>query len=78
MSDPIEILIKKFENHQTFLAVIPNIPKDQIINFSDTDLRDIFKESTTLNNKKGGTFGNIRIKCLNKWSDTCTLPLNNI
>ena len=78
MSVPIEILVKMFENHWTFQPIKPNISTDEKFNFSNTDLWDIFKESTTLNNKKNVTLEKTRKKYLKEWSDTCPPPLNNI
>ena len=46
--------------------------------FSNTEVRDTFKETTALSNKKKCTFGNIPTKCLKEASDICTRPLNDI
>ena len=41
-------------------------------------MSDILKETTALNNKKNGTFGNISTKVLKEVSDICELALNKI
>ena len=41
-------------------------------------MSDILKETTALNNKKNGTFGNISTKVLKEVSDICGLALNKI
>ena len=45
---------------------------------SNTEVRDILKENTTLNNKKNGTFGNIPTKPLKELCDICVPALNEI
>ena len=46
--------------------------------FSNTEVRDILKETTTLNNKKNGTFGNIPTILLKEVADICAPELNDI
>ena len=46
--------------------------------FSNTEVSDILKETTALNNKKNGTFGNIPTKLLKEVSDICAPALNDI
>ena len=40
--------------------------------------RRVLNETTALNNKKIGRFGNIQTNCLKEVSDISTSPLNNI
>ena len=47
LSNPVELAIRKFENHPGVQAIKHNI-----------DVSDILKETAVLNNKKNGTFGN--------------------
>ena len=71
LRDPLEIAIRKFENYPGVQAVKQNISVNQDFYFSNTEVRDILKETTALNNKKNGTFGNIPIKILKKVSFIC-------
>ena len=59
LSDPVEIAIRKFENHQSVQTINQNISVSQNFYFSNTEFSDTLKETTALNNKKNGTFGNI-------------------
>ena len=78
LSDPVEIAIRKFENHPTIKAIKQNILVNQDFYFSNTEVRDILKETTSLSNKKNGTFGNIPTKLLKEVSDICGPALNDI
>ena len=46
--------------------------------FSNTEVKDILKETTALNNKNDGTFGNIPATLLKEVSDICATALNDI
>ena len=59
-------------------AIKQNISAIQDFYFSDTEVRDILKETTALSNKKNGAFGNIPAKLLKKVSDICASALNII
>ena len=76
--DPVEIAVRKFENHPRAEAIKQNISVNQDLYFSDTKVRDILKETTALNNKKNGTIGNIPTKLLKEVSDICAPELNDI
>ena len=78
LSDPAEIAIRKFGNHLSVQAIRQNISVNQDFYFSNTEVRDILKEITALNNKKNDTFGNIPRKRLKEMSDICVPPLNDI
>ena len=78
LSDPVEIAIRKFENHPSVQAIKQNISVNQDFYFSNTEVSDIFKETKALNNKKNGTFGNIPTKLLKEVSDICAPALNDI
>ena len=56
---PVENNIRKFENYRSVQAIEPNISVNLDFHFSNTEVRDILKERTTLNNKKNDTFDNI-------------------
>ena len=60
LSNPVDIAIRKFENHPSVQAIKQNISVNKDFYFSNTEVSDILKETTTLNNKKNGFFGNIQ------------------
>ena len=74
----VEIVIKKFENQPSVQAFKQNISVNKDFYFSITDVSDILKETTALNNKKNGTFGNNPTKLLKEVSDICSPALNDI
>ena len=77
LSNPVDIAIRKFENHPSVQAIKQNISVNKDFYFSNTEVSDILKETTALNNKKNGTFGNIPTKLLKEVSDICAPALNN-
>ena len=64
LSDPVEIVIRKFENHPSVQAIKQNTSVKQNFYFPNNEVRDILKETKALNNKKNGDFGNILAKRL--------------
>ena len=48
LSDPVEIAIRKFENHPSVQAIKQNISVKQDFYFSNTEVSDILKETTAL------------------------------
>ena len=64
LSDPVDITVRKFENLPSVQAIKQNISVKRDFYFSNTEVSDILKETTPLNNKKNGTFGNIPTKRL--------------
>ena len=78
LSDHVEIAIRKFENHPSVQAIKQNVSVSQDFYFSNTEVRDVLKETTILKNKRNGTFGNIPVKRLKEVSNICALPLNDI
>ena len=52
LSNPVDIAIRKFENHPSVQAIKQNISVNKDFHFSNTEVSDILKETTTLNNKK--------------------------
>ena len=78
LSNPVEIAIRKFENHPMVQAIKQNISVNKDFYFSNTEVSDILKETTALNNKKNGTFGNIPTKLLKEVSDIYAPALNDI
>ena len=77
-SDPVEIVIRKFENHPSVQAIKQNISVNQNFYFCNTQVSDILKQTTALNNNKNSTFGEIPTKSLKGVPNICTTPLNNI
>ena len=78
LSNPVEIAIREFEKHPSVQAIKQTISVNQDFYFSDTEVRDILKETTTLNNKNNGTFCNIPTKLLKQVSDICVPALIDI
>ena len=60
LEDPIEMAIKKFENHPSVLSIKETISINELFQFSDK----ILSEVNNLDNKKVGSFENIPIKIL--------------
>ena len=59
-------------------AIKQNILVNQDFYFCITEVSDILKETTAINNKRNGTFGNIPTKILKEVSDICAPALNDI
>ena len=78
LSNPVDIAIRKFENHASVQAIKQNICVNKDFHFPNSEVSDILKETTALNNKKNGTFGNIPTKLLKEVSDICAPALNDI
>ena len=77
--DPIDVIIKKYENHPSVLAIKKKvkIPK-QKFSFLRTNFSDIEEEIKSLNVKKSSTFKNIPVKYLKLTYDICSPKLNTI
>ena len=68
LSNSIEIAIRKSENHPSVQAIKQSILINQDFYFSDTEVSDILKETTVLNDKNNGTLkevSDIRAPALN-------------
>ena len=74
LSDPVENAIRKFENHPSVQAIKQNISD---LYFSNTEVRDILKETTALNKKKIVALL-ISQKKTFKRSDICAPVLNDV
>ena len=59
-------------------AIKQNILVNQDFYFCITEVSDILKETTAINDKRNGTFGNIPTKILKEVSDICAPALNDI
>ena len=78
LSNPVDIAIRKFENHASVQVIKQNICVNKDFHFPNSEVSDILKETTALNNKKNGTFGNIPTKLLKEVPDICAPALNDI
>ena len=78
LSNPVEIAIRKIENHPSVQAIKQNVTVNKDLYFYNIQVSDILKETTALNNKKNDTFGNIPTKLLKEVSDICAPALNDI
>ena len=78
LSNPIEIAIKKFENHPSILNIKDNISLSSSFTFTQVTLSDIEKEIKNLHPKEASTFQNIPIKHLKETSNICSESLVNI
>ena len=52
LSNPVDIAIRKFENHPSVQAIKQNISVNKGFYFSNTEVSDILKETTALNKKR--------------------------
>ena len=78
LSNPVDIATRRFESHSSVSAIKQNISVNKDFHFSNSEVTDILKETTSLNNKENGTFGNITTKLLKEVSDICAAALNDI
>ena len=77
VADPIDAIIKKFENHPSILTIKENVKPSSFM-FTELSLLDIETEINKLNPKKSGTFKNIPTKHLIQTSDICSKTLLKI
>ena len=78
LNNPVDIAIRKFENHPSVQAIKQKIFVNKDFHFSNIEASDVLKETTALNNKKNGPFGNIQTKLLKDVCDICAPALNDI
>ena len=71
ISDPLDIAIKKFNNHPSIIEIRNNVNSSSNFNFNEIEITDILKEISVLDEKKRGTFKNIPAKCLKEISIEC-------
>ena len=69
LKDPVEIAIKKFEQHASINLIKKNITDNENFNFSPVDHENILKEIINLDSKKNCTFKNIPTRRINDVSD---------
>ena len=79
LKDPIDIAIKKYENHPSILVINEKVPLNpQRFSFIGTNLDEMEKEIKTLNPNKATTYNNIPAKILKNTFDICSPVLNKI
>ena len=77
LKNPVEIAIKKFEQHPSINLINKNITNNENFHFSPADHEKILKEiiNFDIKKKKNGTFKNILTRRLKDVSDVCSLVL---
>ena len=78
LSDPVEIAIKKFENHPSVQVIRENINLNQEFFFKEVEVDEILKEIRNLDSNKSGTFQNIPSNRLKEVSEVSAPCLKNI
>ena len=78
LSNPVEITIKKFENHTSVQIIKEHIYVNQEFDFEQASIDDILKEMKSLDNKKNGTFNNTLSNCMKEVSKVTAPCLTNI
>ena len=78
LSDPVEIAIKKFENHPSVMVIRENINLNQEFFFKEVEVDKILKEIRNLDSNKSGTFQNIPSNRLKEVSEVSAPCLKNI
>ena len=78
LSDPVEIAIKKYENHPSIAAITDTFNFTVSFEFEEVNLKDIEKEILNLNTKKAAASNSILAKTLKETSDICSPVLQQI
>ena len=79
LEDPIDIAIKKYENHPSIFVINEKVSLNpQRFSFTGTNLGEMEKEIKDLNPKKATTYNNIPAKILKNTFDICSPILNKI
>ena len=73
LSDPVEVAIKKYENHLSIIAITEKFNFTVRFEYEEVNLKDIEKEILNLNTKKEAVASNsIPAKVLKEASDICS------
>ena len=64
LTDPVEIAVKKFENHPSIIAITEKFNFTVCFEFNEVNLKDTEKEILNLNTKKGVASNSILAKVL--------------
>ena len=75
-NDPIEIVIKKFNNHPSIVNI--EIPKTKTFSFDEIETDSIKKMIDNFDSRKSRTFGVISANCLKGVSDISAKFLHNV
>ena len=78
LSDPVEIAIKKYENHPSIVAITEKLNFTVRFEFEEVNLRDVEKEILNLNTKKAVASNSIPAKVLKETSSICSPVLQQI
>ena len=79
LADPIDIAIKKYENHPSILVINEKVPlKPLRFSFTETNVSEMENEIKSLNPRKATTSNNIPANVLKDTFDICSLILNDI
>ena len=71
LSDPVEIAIKKYQNHPSIIAITEKFNFTVPFEFEEVNLKDIEKEILNHNTKKAVASNSIPAKVLKEKSDIC-------
>ena len=72
LSDPVEVAIKKYENHLSIIAITEKFNFTVRFEFEKVNLKDTEKEILDLNTKKAVASNSIPAKVLKETSDICS------
>ena len=78
LSNPVEIAIKKFQNHPSVQVIRENINLNQEFFFKQVEVDEILKEIRNLDSNKNGTFQNIPSNRLKEMSEVSAPFLTNV
>ena len=78
LSNPVEIAIKKFQNHPSVQVIRENINLNQEFFFKQVEVDEILKEIRNLDSNKNGTFQNIPSNRLKEMSEVPAPFLTNV
>ena len=78
LEDPIEISIKKFQNHSSIHSINENIKVEQSFQFSEITSKELLSEINNLNSKKVGLYKNIPTKIQKETSEVSSEHLAKI
>ena len=72
LTDPVEIAVKKFENHPSIIAITEKFNFTVCFVFNEVNLKDTEKEILNLNTKNAVASNSIPAKVLKETSDICS------
>ena len=72
LSDPVEIAVKKYENHPSIIAITEKFNFNVCFVFDEVNLKDTEKEILNFNTKNAVASNSIPAKVLKETSDICS------